>query len=57
MTAHVFVLTAGELHCLLPLWETLLSLAEVPTKFLLLPRDPGACESLCVPFQSGVCVP
>ena len=57
MTALVFVLTVGELHCLLPLWETLVSLAKVPTKFLLLPRGPGARESLCVPFQSGVCVP
>lgn len=31
--------------------------AEVPTKFLLLPQRPGARESLCVPFQSGVYVP
>lgn len=47
----------GKLHCLLPLWETLVSLAEVPTKFLLLPQGPGARDSLCVPFQSRVCVP
>ena len=51
MTAHVFGLTVGELHCLLPLWETLVSRPKFLPNSCFYPRDPEHARACVCPFR------